>query len=483
MARLGESVGLVDGAPSFRDLFEQAPCGHLCTTSDGVVLVVNDTLLRWTGHTRNEVLGRDVDELLTTGSRLLYQTRCLPLLRLKGELREVALEMRHADGRAMPILVNAVLRRDERPGAPQVWLSVFDSTERRDFERELLLARRSAEASEARTRVLQTASETFGEASSEPELVTALAELARSTLDAASAAVLLLADGGDALVPAPAGGYLLGERISLDCFRPEVEAYRLRTVITVADFAEAEHTFPLLTEPMATERVDALAVAPLTAQDSGVGVVVCLFRRRRTITVSERHLLEALARQAGQSLQRIRLQDQLQHAALHDPLTGLANREFVSTRLAQVLAAARRSQRTMALIFFDLDGFKQVNDTLGHVVGDAVLVQVADRLRRVLRTSDTIGRFGGDEFVVVCDDGAGADPVDLGELGHRIRDAVRAPMDGVPVEMSPTASVGVARHRPGLGPQKDPEHLMHAADAAMYHSKSRGKDVVTVVDV
>ncbi len=148
-----------------------------------------------------------------------------------------------------------------RQDAPQVWLSVLDSTERRDFERELLLARRSAEASEARTRVLQTASETFGEASSEPEPVTALAELAPTTLDAASAAVLLLADGGDALVPAPAGESLLGKRISFDSFRPEVEAYRLRAVVTVADFAEAEHIFPLLTEPMATERVDALAVA------------------------------------------------------------------------------------------------------------------------------------------------------------------------------------------------------------------------------
>ena len=478
-----DSVRLLDDAPSMRDLFEHAPCGLLCATADGVVTEVNDTFLRWTGQARGRVLGQDLDQLLTTGSQLLLETRCLPVLRLQGELREMALELRHAGGTALPTLVNAVIRRDREAGADQIWLAVFDSTERRDYERELLVARRAAEASEARTRVLQSASEAFGAAATEQELVTALEQLARSTLDAAAASVLLPADGREALVPAGEGAYPLGERVELDSFRPEVEAHRLGNVVTVSDLGEAERKFPLVAQPMSAERVEALVVAPLTSQDAAVGVLACLFRRRRVFTVMEVHLLRALTQQAGQSLQRIRLQSELQHAAMHDALTGLANRAYVTTRLAERLASARRQQTALGVIFFDLDGFKAVNDTLGHAVGDGVLVQVADRLRQVLRGSDTIGRFGGDEFVVVCDELVGHAPADFGVLGHRIREAVRLPMHHVPLDLSPTASVGVARHRPGLGRQIDVDELMHAADVAMYRSKSSGRDGVTVVDV
>jgi diguanylate cyclase (GGDEF)-like protein/PAS domain S-box-containing protein len=476
-------VGLEAVAPSPADLFEHAPCGYLCTTSDGLVLAVNQTFLRWTGHARADVLAQGFTDLLTIGSRMLFEMRCLPVLRLKGELREVALEVRHAEGRPLPTLVNAVLRTDPDTGASQVWIAVFDSTERKDYERDLLVARRSAEESEARLRVLQSASETFGAASTEPALLAALAELARTTLDAAATRVLLADDTAEALVPVGDGGYPLGEPVRLDAFRPEVECHRLGTMVTVADLAEAERTFPVVAGPMSAEHVEAFVVTALAVPDSPGGVLVCLFRRRRVFSASEQDLLLALVRLAGQALQRIRLQAQLHHAALHDPLTGLANREFVGERLAQVLACARRTQREMALVFFDLDGFKPVNDILGHLVGDAVLVQVGQRLKERLRGGDTVGRFGGDEFLVVCGDDPGSEPADYQRLAERLRAAVQLPMDGVPPELSPTVSVGVARHRPRPGLQKDPEDLMRAADAAMYESKARGKNMVTVLDV
>jgi diguanylate cyclase (GGDEF)-like protein len=129
--------------------------------------------------------------------------------------------------------------------------------------------------------------------------------------------------------------------------------------------------------------------------------------------------------------------------AMHDQLTGLANRELLQHRLSQALSSAGRHQRSMALVFLDLDGFKAINDHLGHTTGDSVLEQVSDRLRGVVRRHDDIARFGGDEFVVVCED---TDIEAAVRVAERIRAAIRKPLTGVPIEYPLTASIGVALH-------------------------------------
>jgi diguanylate cyclase len=155
----------------------------------------------------------------------------------------------------------------------------------------------------------------------------------------------------------------------------------------------------------------------------------------------------------------------LQQLALHDALTGLPNRTLLHDRLQQALLENRRSGQTLALVMLDLDGFKAVNDTLGHAAGDQLLREMAGRLRRVLRAGDTVGRLGGDEFAVLL---PGADKAVTARLMERMRAVLAADtlLAGRPVSVS--ASLGAA-----LGPVhgRDPDTLLRCADDAMYRAK------------
>jgi PAS domain S-box-containing protein len=130
---------------SVEDLYEHAPCGYLSTTPDGAIVRVNQTLLDWTGHAREFVLGSRFQALLTIGSRVYYETHYAPLLQMQGVANAIAFEIVRADGRVLPVLVNSSQRRDP-DGRPLFnRITLFDSTDRRRYERELLLARRKAE--------------------------------------------------------------------------------------------------------------------------------------------------------------------------------------------------------------------------------------------------------------------------------------------------------------------------------------------------
>jgi diguanylate cyclase (GGDEF)-like protein len=212
--------------------------------------------------------------------------------------------------------------------------------------------------------------------------------------------------------------------------------------------------------------------------DDPLGVVVSFFGRGREFDDEERQLHQALARQAAEALQRVRLQEQLRYQARHDQLTGLVNRCVLYDRLREASVDTARSGRPIALLFLDLDGFKPINDQLGHLVGDQILLEVAHRLRRTTRLSETVARFGGDEFVVLNEN---ADVSAAQTLAHRIRAAVRRPLDEAP-GFALTASVGVAVQLASDG-TADPEQLVRVADDAMYRSKSRGGDCETVIQL
>jgi diguanylate cyclase (GGDEF)-like protein/PAS domain S-box-containing protein len=160
------------------------------------------------------------------------------------------------------------------------------------------------------------------------------------------------------------------------------------------------------------------------------------------------------------------------HLALHDELTGLANRALVMDRLHLFQERAERNGTFVGLLFLDLDGFKAVNDSLGHETGDALLVEVARRLESVLRTSDTAARLGGDEFLICCDD-LGADETGAQaavlHVVERIAAVLAQPMDGSLPRT--TASIGVALVR---GTRQSPDITLRNADQAMYRAKQQG---------
>jgi len=166
-----------------------------------------------------------------------------------------------------------------------------------------------------------------------------------------------------------------------------------------------------------------------------------------------------------------RLHERLVHAALYDPLTGLANRRLFQERLEQALA---RTERACGIMFIDLDDFKNINDSLGHAVGDLALIELARRLESTLRSHDTVARLGGDEFAVLLLD----DPTPEGAtaLGQRLLDAVGAPMEVAGTLLELHISLGVATSEETA----DKDELLRNADIAMYHAKTAGKNQLAV---
>ena len=161
----------------------------------------------------------------------------------------------------------------------------------------------------------------------------------------------------------------------------------------------------------------------------------------------------------------------LESLALQDVLTGLPNRRLLMDRLSLALVHARRNRCTMAVMFLDLDGFKQINDTLGHDGGDTLLRLVADRLVATVRQEDTVARLGGDEFVIALHEAIDVDQV--ARLVSKVIAAVSKPYDIQGTDVQMTVSVGVSVY-PLHG--QDVETLMKSADLALYQAKKAGKN-------
>ena len=165
------------------------------------------------------------------------------------------------------------------------------------------------------------------------------------------------------------------------------------------------------------------------------------------------------------------LESQLEHQAMHDNLTDLPNRQLFVDRLGHALERTRRHQSKVAVLFMDLDGFKVVNDSLGHKTGDRLLVDVSERLQRVLRPEDTLARFGGDEFVVLVEDIDGANGAV--RVAERLTEVLRERFVREGRELFVSASIGIAL---GNAPIKTSEDLLRDSDTAMYKAKSDSSD-------
>ncbi len=177
------------------------------------------------------------------------------------------------------------------------------------------------------------------------------------------------------------------------------------------------------------------------------------------------------------AVERKQTELQLAELALTDALTGLPNRIRLMDRVAHALDRTTRTRAIVALLFLDLDRFKIVNDSLGHAAGDRLLYAVAERLRRAVRPGDTIARFGGDEFVVLCEDLNGPGEAEI--VVGRIHAALETPVSLEGHEIVPSASIGVAVSRT---PDDSPDRLLRDADAAMYRAKAEGRGHVHFAD-
>lgn len=454
---------------AFEELYQNAPCGQLTIDTDGLISLVNETFLTLGGWSRSEVEGQPLRDLLDTGSQVFYETKHLPVLRLTGLMREAALTMRVADGGTLPVLVNAV------EATEGIRFAIFDSTARGEYERELIAAKRAAETSEARVRALQDAATIFGVGTAEETLAQTLADTLRIAVAATSSAVMMV-DGGGPLTLAAGSNPLMAE-FPPEAARPSTKAFESAKTVVISSIEDAWTEFPEVAAAMLANGVESLIVTPLLAEEVPLGVVACFFDHTRDFDTATIDLQLALARQAAQAISRVRLQRQLEMLAMHDPLTGLGNRALLHEQVSQAITAGTRDGIPIAVMFLDLDGFKSVNDQLGHSAGDAVLQEVAVRLQSAVRGGDAVGRYGGDEFVAICE---GVDPHAAGEIADRIRDVIRAPFGDVPERFPITASVGVALCNPSENVTPTPETLLDSADAAMYRAKKAGRDRVVI---
>jgi diguanylate cyclase (GGDEF)-like protein/PAS domain S-box-containing protein len=168
--------------------------------------------------------------------------------------------------------------------------------------------------------------------------------------------------------------------------------------------------------------------------------------------------------------ERKALEAALVHRSLHDPLTGLPNRLLFQDRLWHALERGRRENTPTCVLIADLDGFKAINDELGHPMGDLVLVTFAERLRSVLRASDTAARLGGDEFSIVCEN---TEPADADVLAERLRASVTEPLPLSGTTVTIGLSIGIGSVAGGLEPADVYEGVVREADDAMYADKSR----------
>jgi diguanylate cyclase (GGDEF)-like protein len=219
----------------------------------------------------------------------------------------------------------------------------------------------------------------------------------------------------------------------------------------------------------------AVATIPIVINGEPVGLVVADVVDRPERLCDDPEVpgrLRGLASQATTAIRNARLLESIRHQALHDALTGLPNRTLILDRVEQALNRARRRDGECAALFIDLDGFKQVNDTLGHEMGDRLLRAVAARLSTTLREMDTIARIGGDEFVVLVEGGTPTSSPEF--VAERLLEVLREPFD---LEDDPrsalriTASIGIA-----FGSTISAIDLLRDADIALYEAKTAGRD-------
>ncbi len=332
-------------------------------------------------------------------------------------------------------------------------------------ERTAALGRRESD----RLQLLLSASVAFAKTRAEEELGELLSQTARRAFNATACSVHTGEPGNYTLV---AGENLLEKEWPKD---RHGEAVQLGSVVTIQSPAEADIVAPGLGLSGVFERAGVYGLIAVPIIEDGVlyGAFACYFDQPRKFDDQAVPLAEALAQLAGQVLVRLRLEARLRRAAMLDEVTGLPNRRLFDESLHQT---ERAHADQTAVLFVDLDGFKAINDTLGHAAGDTVLKEVAERLSHVFRQEDMIARYGGDEFIAALQV---ADTSDALELADRARAAIAEDFAGIPPELNITASVGIAISDGGVG-DTSIDHLIRLADQAMYAAKRGGGDQAVV---
>ncbi len=409
----------------FRRVFLESPVGTALVGTDALILDVNSSLCRSLGYAPDELIGRNFVEFNHPEDRVLELDYAQRLFDGRIDRFQIDRRFTRADGSVMTGRVTASAVRD--PGGRVLFGIgvVEDVTERLRSEHAHL------ESETVFRRTIEATSDAF----------VGMDASGRVT-DWNAAAERLFGWSSHEVFGMPLMRLIVPEEY--------VESYNeilLQALAsgsqTRATEAPSEHFF----KDRAGREFPAEVSLVLVEQDGG------FFAKAFIRDVSQRQALE----------------DQLTRQALTDSLTGLPNRALLRDRLDTAVARLDRNPGLAAVMMLDMDRFKVVNDSLGHDAGDEMLTQVADRIRSAVRLGDTVGRVGGDEFVVVAEDFD--DTSDVVFLADRIIEAVSAPLELLGLELHPSASVGIAV---ATDSSTSADKLLRDADLSMYRAKERG---------
>lgn len=410
----------------FEITFDHTPVGRALVSLDGRLMRVNRSMCEMLGMSAEQIFGRDAYDFAHPDELEAEHTMGSALARGDLDYQEAERRFLHSSGAYRWIRRTVCLIRDPQGKPEYTSLDVVDITELRE------------------TAELQRRAE---------------AQL-RALLDATSEIITVLEPDGTWRWSSAAVARTLGYGTEQD---PEAEG-GVFSLVHRDDLADARQAFADLVAGHTVDDDDPLVARLRTADGEWRWFEI---RARNLVDDPDVNGFVLLSRDVTELRHA---QEQLSHQATHDPLTKLPNRILFQELGEQALARADRDGTLIAVLFLDLDRFKRVNDTHGHQVGDALLVEVAHRLRSCVRRGDVVARFGGDEFVVLCEHPAGRP--EMLDLANRLISAVSAPadLDGVKTEIG--VSVGVAI---GAGGRITVDTLLRDADAALYQAKDQGR--------
>ena len=372
------------------------------------------------------------------------------------------------DGMAIWVLDEAVLVRDES-GKP-IWHGVlYDITERKLAEREI--ERRAAQ---------QAAVARLGDRALKGAELPALMEDTAAFLAEGTghSCVWEFEEGtGKLMLVASIGVGDLGQETSIAVGNDSPAGLALASgqPVTVNDWSrETRFALPAYLQDLG---VRCTIAAPIEGESQPLGAIEAHSNEPDAFSAQDMHFAQAAANVLAHTIERQFAGEAIRHGSLHDHVTGLPNRPLFVDRLEHALDAAQGRETPLAVFFLDLDHFKVINDSLGHDAGDEVLKAVVPRLRKQLRSVDTVARFGGDEFAILVEEVV--DEAEATRIAERICNAFEGPFSVDGLEQHLTTSVGISISGPAT---EEPESLIRDAHAAMYRAKERGRNRAELFD-
>lgn len=458
----------------FKTLFETAAIGIAMVKPNGRWLEVNEELCRIVGYSREELLGLTFQDItlpedLNTDLNLLDQL-------VSGKLSRYQLDKRYVKKSGDPVWIElTVTKHLTRNGDIEYFVAIIkDIQSAKETEAALSLLRKTLEEKVSqRTEELKQANKSLLTAyqekiASEQLLQNAELEL-RTILDNANDAYVCMDDEGIVKAWNKQAEHIFGWADE------EAIGRKLEKLIIPPELQQAHQSG--MRRYMLEKRSDMMGKRIELEGMKKDGTRIPIELQVNVLEINEHTLFTSFLRDITD---RKQLESLLKNEARNDALTGLPNRRKLEEILPIAIQRAKTNQTTLSILFVDLDGFKTVNDTYGHNVGDMLLREVANRIDKSTRQSDTVARYAGDEFIIVLE--GVSQLADTQRIAEKILHAISQPVQFNKITLNITVSIGIAYYPSACSQEMQPTELIRQADKAMYTAKKNGKNGVFVVE-